>query len=70
MRNILMALAFLGFSSFALACPCKEKMELKCPECKSMSMKDEAYKDKKLTGSDKPKCEKCEKVKKEESKED
>ncbi|WP_457626610.1 hypothetical protein [Persephonella sp.] len=66
MKNILMVLAFLGFSSFVLACPCKERMEVKCPECNSVSMEDEAHKGKELIDSEKPKCEKCEEAVKEE----
>ncbi|WP_457628532.1 hypothetical protein [Persephonella sp.] len=59
MRNLLMALAFLGLSSVALACPCKQAAA-GCPDCgKTKVEAPEGYKGKEIVGGKKVECEKC-----------
>jgi len=59
MKNLLMALAFLGLSSIALACPCKQAAA-GCPDCGKVKAESrEDYKGKEVIGGKKIKCEKC-----------
>jgi len=64
MKNLLMALAFLTATSFALACPCKS-VDAGCPDCGKI-IKEHSADGKKIIKSGKSECEKC--AKKEESK--
>ncbi|NPA57675.1 MAG: hypothetical protein GXN94_00120 [Aquificae bacterium] len=58
MKNLLMALLFLGFTSLAFACPCNQASS-DCPGCgKAKTQASDSYKDKKIY-TNKANCPKC-----------
>jgi len=59
MKNLLMVVAFLGLSSIAIACPCKEA-SAECPDCgKAKVESTKEYKGKKIINGKSVECEKC-----------